>query len=185
MVSVVLGYGGLVVGFFVVCYFIFILLEPVVYKMQKIPLFNNLLLKPVALLLKAIFYPVFYIGYGINYLFTELIPDFIEWYIEMLYILIEFPFKIIRKLFKKEKITDEKTRNLETKSKIPSERRISDKYYQAKKDAGLINVESGGENAGLINVESGGEESGGYMRKFFALFFIILFSLILLIALTS
>ena len=179
MVSVVLGYGGLVVGFFVVCYFIFILLEPVVYKMQKIPLFNNLLLKPVALLLKAIFYPVFYIGYGINYLFTELIPDFIEWYIEMLYI------STYRKLFKKEKITDEKTRNLETKSKIPSERRSSDKYYQAKKDAGLINVESGGENAGLINIESGGEESGGYMRKFFALFFIILFSLILLIALTS
>ena len=73
----------------------------------------------------------------------------------------------------------------ETESNIPSERRSSDKYYQAKKDAGLINVESGVEEAGLNNIESGVEESGGYLPKFFGLFFIILFSLIFLIVLTS
>tara|TARA_X000000368_G_C23016680_1_gene706046 strand:+ start:1195 stop:1617 length:423 start_codon:yes stop_codon:yes gene_type:complete len=85
----------------------------------------------------------------------------------------------------KNKINDDIKDTQETVSKIPSEIRNSDKYYQSKKDAGLINVESGGENAGLINIESGGEESGGYMPKFFALFFIILFSLIFWIALTS
>ena len=61
-------------------------------------------------------------------------------------------------------IKDEKN----TKSKISSETRMGDKYYQTKKDEGLIK-----------------DEGGGYFTKFLALFLIIFFSLIFWVSLTS
>lgn len=55
----------------------------------------------------------------------------------------------------------------ETESNISSEKRIIDKYYQTKKDEGLI------KDDGLIK-----DEDGGNIGKFLGLFFIIFFSLI-------
>ena len=146
-----------------ILYWIFFVILLYIYGKILFPIFDNVL--------TVIFQPALAEGMSFFLIFTLSVVTLAKFLSGDFYIFFSKLFS--NKGYSKNNQNDIKEVQ-ETESNISSEKRIIDKYYQTKKDEGLIKDDGLNKN-----------EDGGYVGKFFGLFFIIFFSIIFWIMLVG
>ena len=105
----ILGYGGLLVGFAVVVYIIYKILEPIYLNLKNYESLDNYFFKPLFFMFKVLSYPIFAIGFLLSKIpeifdfFTDFLGSLFYGFFAVILKIIFIPIRLLLKIFKSSK----------------------------------------------------------------------------------